>query len=245
MNYLKVISFSLWGNNLNYTTGAIENAKLAKYYYPDFECWFYVHIDTVPDNIIKQLETLDNVKLIKRTGNLNNIKPMMWRFEAIDEPNVIINMSRDTDTRILLREKMAVDEWIDSSYQFHIMRDHPHHMNPKTPIMGGMFGTKKITNIKLWKEFIYEIKIKPSDRYLYDTDQNLLAEFIYPKVKHISLIHSTFGALSYENNLCVKNFPINYHNDFKFVGGYIYHDGSDSKRHRDILINAIKIQLNI
>ena len=32
MNYLKVISFSLWGNNLNYTTGAIENAKLAKYY---------------------------------------------------------------------------------------------------------------------------------------------------------------------------------------------------------------------
>ena len=58
----------------------------------------------------------------------------MWRFETIDDPDVEINMSRDTDTRILLREKLAVDEWLASGKTFHIMRDHPHHINETTPI---------------------------------------------------------------------------------------------------------------
>ena len=40
---LKVISFSLWGDNPTYTQGGIINAELAKIYYPDFECWFYIH----------------------------------------------------------------------------------------------------------------------------------------------------------------------------------------------------------
>mgnify|MGYP001420838220 CR=1 FL=1 len=30
---------------------------------------------------------------------------MTWRFESIDHPDVEINLSRDTDTRFLLREK--------------------------------------------------------------------------------------------------------------------------------------------
>ena len=34
---MKVISFSLWGNKLMYTIGAIRNADLVKQFYPDFE----------------------------------------------------------------------------------------------------------------------------------------------------------------------------------------------------------------
>ena len=47
---------------------------------------------------------------------------MMWRFEAIDNQDVEIMMSRDTDTRILPREVKAVEEWINSNKIFHIMR---------------------------------------------------------------------------------------------------------------------------
>lgn len=101
----KVISFSLWGAGLSFHVGAIENAKLAQHFFPDFECWFYVHKDSVHYDIINELILMKNVKVILKTGDLTKIKPMMWRFESIDHPLVEINLSRDTDTRILLREE--------------------------------------------------------------------------------------------------------------------------------------------
>ena len=106
----KVLSFCLWGNNPTYNIGAIKNAELAKIYYPDFECWFYIHSDSVPQTTIESLKQLDNTKIILKSGDINLCKPMCWRFEAIDDPEVEVMMSRDTDTRILMREKLAVDE---------------------------------------------------------------------------------------------------------------------------------------
>jgi hypothetical protein len=38
----RVLSFSLWGDKPIYNIGAIKNAYLAKHFYPDFECWYYV-----------------------------------------------------------------------------------------------------------------------------------------------------------------------------------------------------------
>ena len=99
---MRVISFSLWGSIPTYTEGAIKNAILSKKLYPDFECWFYVHIDSVPKTIVEKLEEMSNVKIIKRSGDINTLAQMTWRFETIDNPEVEINMSRDTDTRILL-----------------------------------------------------------------------------------------------------------------------------------------------
>ena len=155
---VKVISFSLWGGGCptqccsnDFYIGAIKNARLALDFYPDFECWFYVHKETVPQNIIDELNSISNTKIIYKTGDLNKNKPMTWRFESIDHPGVEINLSRDTDTRFLLREKLAVEEWIKSDKIFHIMRDHPHHVHC---ILGGMFGIKKNTIIKSWKSLI-------------------------------------------------------------------------------------------
>jgi hypothetical protein len=42
-------------------------------------------------------------------------------------------------SRISLREKCAVDEWLASGKGLHSMRDHPAH---KQPIMAGMFGLR-------------------------------------------------------------------------------------------------------
>ena len=140
MSSKKVITFSLWGDNPTYNVGAIKNAESAKEFYPDFECWFYIHQESVPLETIEKLNSISNTKIILKTGDLNTVKPMMWRFEAIDEPDVEIMMSRDLDTRILLREKLAVEQWLKSDKVFHIMRDHPNH---GWVILGGMFGIKK------------------------------------------------------------------------------------------------------
>ena len=119
----KVICFSLWGDNSTYNVGTIKNVELALHFYPDFECWVYIHKESVPKNTIETLTSLPNTKIIFKEGDLTNedCKPRMWRFESIDDPEVEIMMSRDTDTRITLREKLAVDVWLSSNKVFHII----------------------------------------------------------------------------------------------------------------------------
>ena len=226
----KVISFSLWGNEDRYTIGAVKNAILAKEFYPDFECWFYIHEDTVSPDIINELQNMSNVNVILRNSDLD--KPMLWRFESIDDPNVEINLSRDTDTRILLREKLAVYEWLQSNTLFHIMRDHPHHINPNTPIMGGMFGTRKIPGLN-WIQTMNNTSLNDKGRKLYNKDQDFLAKVIYPKIINNCMIHSSFGGVLNEQN--VKKFPIPYDEQYNFVGGYVYEDESVSMQHTNIL----------
>ena len=65
---------------------------------------------------------------------------MFWRFEPAGEEDVDVMISRDTDSRLNLREKFAVEEWLESDKGFHIMRDHPHH---GYPVLGGMWGANK------------------------------------------------------------------------------------------------------
>jgi hypothetical protein len=226
----KVISFSLWGDNPTYNIGAIKNAELAKEFYPDFECWFYIHPETVPEYTIKKLQEFDNTKIILKSGDLNIIKPMMWRFEAIDDEDVEIMLSRDTDSRFLLREKLAVDEWLKSNTIFHIMRDHPHH---NFCILGGMFGTKKLNQLPSWRNIMNSFN-QIGHR---DYDQTFLRDYIYPLIKYNSTIHASFNKMEPHS----KNFPINYCNNLRFVGEYIYNDDSRSTFH----INELKKSLSL
>lgn len=227
----RVISFSLWGSNPTYNVGAIKNAEIALTMYPNFECWFYIHKETVPERTVNSLVKLKNTKIIFKYGDLSILKPMTWRFESIDVPEVEINMSRDTDTRILLREKLAVDEWINSGKTFHIMRDHPHH---NFQVLGGMFGVKKYKELSCWNELIKNY----SNTQRTDYDQAFLADVIYPVLKNDSYIHSTFH--KYENEV-IHPFPIPYCSNWLFVGGYVYQDESTSLRHINDLKKGIQL----
>ena len=224
-NKKKVVSFSLWGGDPKYNIGAIKNVELASIFYPDFECWFYVHKESVPSETVQALEKFNNVKIIFKEGNIDECKPMCWRFETIDNPCVGINLSRDLDSRISLREKLATDQWIASGKTFHIMRDHPWHYY--TPIMGGMFGTKKITSIPSWKQVMTDSITQSSHR---EYDQTFLSNFIFPHIKDECLVHSSF-----EKD---KQFPIQYCSNYNFVGEYVNHDESRPEEHKNILKNS-------
>ena len=223
----KVISFSLWGDNPTYNIGAIKNAELAQIFYPDFECWFYIHKETVPSSTIEELSKISNTKIILKEGDLNNCKPMMWRFESIDEPEVEVMMSRDTDSRILEREKLAVEEWLNSDKLFHIMRDHPHH---NFVILGGMFGTKKIPHVN-WIPIMSNYHQSGHRNYY----QEFLRDYIYPLIVNNSIIHASFHKS--ENH--AKKFPINFDSEYRFVGEYVYNDETRSLEHVNILKNAL------
>jgi len=120
--------------------GAIKNAKLANKIYPDWMCRFYIG-QSVPTSIVVELSQMNNVQIVEMP-EFGDWRGMYWRFVAIDEDDIDIMISRDTDSRLNYREKAAVDEWIASDKKFHIMRDHPAH---GFPILGGMWGIKKNT----------------------------------------------------------------------------------------------------
>ena len=208
----KVISFSLWGNNPKYTIGAIKNAKLAHEIYPRWVSRFYIGRSTDP-LIGKELEDLGaEVIYMPEDGNCTS---MFWRFLPAGEENVEVMISRDTDSRLSLREKAAVIEWLSSEKQFHIMRDHPYHY---ALILGGMWGARGgiLKNIK---QMIEEYQKKD----LYGDDQNFLTEKIYPLILNNSFVHDEF--FSY-NSFC-RPFPTK-RKSFEFVGDVF---DMDDQRH--------------
>ena len=200
----KVISFSLWGNNPIYTIGAIKNAELTPIIYPGWISRFYCG-KSVPSEIIEQLKKIPTTEVILMEEN-GNWEGMFWRFYACDDSDIML--SRDTDSRLNLREKFAVNEWLNSEKDFHIMRDHPYH---STQILGGMWGCRNgiLRNIKFseviekWNRF--EKK---------GADQDFLGSVIYPFVKDRSLEHSDFN-LRFGGE--IKPFPT-IRNNYEFVG---------------------------
>ena len=166
----KLITFSLWGQNPKYLIGAIKNAELAKEIYPDWTCRFYIG-QSVPAPIVFQLEEMKNAEVVLRP-EFGDWRGMYWRFEAASEGDLEALISRDTDSRLNLREKAAVDAWLASDKGFHIMRDHPHH---GYPVLGGMWGVKGgvIPNMK-------ELIDAYSQQDAYGTDYQFFADTIMP-----------------------------------------------------------------
>ena len=210
----KIITFSLWGNNPKYTIGAIKNADLALQIYPDWICRFYC-AKSVPFEIIKELQNKKNCQLIFMEDE-GNWEGMFWRFLAAEDSDVMI--SRDTDSRLNLREKAAVDEWIQSNKSFHIMRDHPYH---QTEILGGMWGVKSPV-LKNIKSLISNYK----KGNFYQVDQNFLKEIVYPIIKNDILVHDEF----FEK----KPFPIK-RNNFEFVGQVFDENDVTVEEHLNII----------
>jgi hypothetical protein len=94
---------------------------------------------------------------------------MFWRFIPAFMEKDIIMIVRDTDSRLNMREKLAVDEWLNTESDFHIMRDHIWH---GTRILGGMWGVRNNLLLGLEKEFLtyQRVNQKGNDqKFLQDT----------------------------------------------------------------------------
>lgn len=182
MSTNKIISFSLWGNNPKYTIGAIRNAELAKDIYPDWMCKFFVGSNT-PGDIINHLNEMDNTILSIKSEECN-WKSMFWRFETTYDKSITASIFRDCDSRLSMREKYAVDEWLKSDKTFHIMRDHPHH---GYPILGGMWGFKHNSKYD-FKTMMDSFDMQ--DRY--GTDYEFFIKEVYPLIGSDKIVHDPF-----------------------------------------------------
>ena len=217
---MKIIAFSLWGNDLKYTLGAIKNAIIAEEIFPDWVCRFYVG-KSVPHSILSQLEKRNNTEIIRMDED-GDWSGMFWRFHPCSEDDVEVILSRDTDSRLTQREKDAVDEWLESDKGFHIMRDHPWH---PAAILGGMWGCKRGALPEM-SELINSIKKED----FWQVDQIFLRDYVYPLVKDNSMVHDEF----FEHH----PFPTE-RSGLEFVGEVYDENDNPNQEHREVLRSAL------
>ena len=205
----KLISFSLYGNQKIYNYGALENAKLVPKLYPGWECVIYFRSDC-DTKVIKKLSKINHVKLINM--DQSTITPRMWRFIPAFEKGYIV-IIRDTDSRLNIKEKVAVDEWLESDKDVHIMRDYETHVNK---IQVGMFGCRNgILND--YKELFYRMSNIENIKDPINDDENIMSNYFYPKILNNTFVHASYN--KYEK--WAKDFP---ETDYKGFVGEIIHN---------------------
>lgn len=230
---MKLISFSLWGDAPKYTEGAIRNAEMASEVYPGWKCRFYLG-ESVSSIVQMRLEMCENTEVV-RIPQWGDWRGMFWRFWPASEEDVEVVISRDTDCRLSLREKEAVDEWLASDKGFHIMRDHPFHAYP---VLGGMWGAKRgaVPNMKqLTDDWDQQDK--------YGTDYEFFHYIVMPLIQDDVLVHDDF--FSDNNGLinlqgCMPTpFP-SPRKEFEFVGEVYDEKEQTVIEHSKVLQNYLR-----
>lgn len=223
---MKVISFSLYGDNPKYTIGAINNSELKEIFFPGWEMRVY-HNDSVPNYVLEQLEA-NNVVLVN-TGVDQGVCNAMWRFAPASE-KVECFISRDCDSRLFERDAVAVREWLDSGKCFHIIRDHPG--GHAWEISAGMWGARGcfVENIQEKMNHYIQTSSWVTDRAV---DQRFLQEIIYPKALESLFLHDEY--FNYEG----IGTPIKRDrklDDFAFIGEPFDENNNQLANHRDMII---------
>jgi len=211
--YKKVISFGLWGSLPMYVIGAIENIKLAKQFYPGWICRFYCDKDFSQKFIDKIIEAgIKNdvqIEIIKYVPKITQWEGLFYRFLSFDDPECEVTIIRDLDSRFTNREVSAVNEWLNSEFAYHGMRDHEAH---GIEILGCAFG---------FKCGFFDLNMKEEiDKYLNQnklikgSDQFFLRDVVWPIVKDDSLVHDEFFTFTGRE----VPFPIKRNGEDDYVG---------------------------
>ena len=174
---MKIFSFCLYGTDSYYYTGLLENIAILQQYYPDFSVYVYLgECDpswTLPDSVT-----------VIHTGKVGPIN-MLFRYKAVEIAD--IGFVRDTDSRITERDRWCIDRFLQSSFSFHIIRDHIWH---KSKIMGGMFG---------WKERI-SVDFDENNPSGYGYDEMILSNTLYPRILDKTLVHTNINGYKGEHS---------------------------------------------
>ena len=200
----KVISFSIYGNSKKYTVGLLKNLELAKTIYPDWTIYIYYNT-SVPKEFIDRYSEFNGVEMINM--DTQSIPGMFWRF--IPRENVERFIVRDVDSRLSIREKLAVDEWIESDKTLHVLRDHPHHQHK---INGGMFGLKITNDFNMLDEinkWLVDKNLAIDNKF---GDLSFLTDVVYSRFHNDMLEHNSVYV-----DVNTKPFPTPMEN-YKFIG---------------------------
>jgi hypothetical protein len=160
----------------------VQNADLARDLYPGWQCRLY-HDGSVATALLGRLAKLD-VTCIRVNPTQERLMGTFWRFLASDDPEVDRFVCRDADARLSERERAAVAAWERSDRPFHIIRDHPIHIDLMLAgLWGGTAGLLP--------------PLEPIASTLYGDqahrwhDQEFLSRVVWPLIRDHTLIHDS------------------------------------------------------
>ena len=136
----------IWNENPASLWGAVRNAQLRYYFYPDWTLRVYVYregISNRQDNknnktalfdvmtVVNKLKDFQaNVLFITKSSLPSNLPPSFANLLALVDPNVKWVLFRQPEMRIAEREASAVADWLSGKHgakSAHCIRDHPRH----------------------------------------------------------------------------------------------------------------------
>ncbi|MBB71034.1 MAG: hypothetical protein CMF50_01390 [Legionellales bacterium] len=186
-----IIAFTLFGKYPLYHIGAIQNADMAPVIYPGWRCRFYCS-ESVPKEVTEQL-AYRGAEIITMPKAERPTDALFWRFLVMNDKNIDRFLIRDCDACVNVRERVAVDEWLQSDKYFHLMRDYPSHSDLMLAgLWGGVAGIlPELT--ELLKGFSYN-----PYQGVRSADQLFLGDHIWPTISQSCMSHDSnfrvFGA---------------------------------------------------
>ena len=169
-----VISFSLWGTAAFYGYGAMINLVQSRTVYPGWSCRFYVDA-AVPPACVGFLR--DN------GADVRNIED--------EYPGVGLFLVRDCDARLSAAEADLVQQWIDSDYPFHVVRDHVLH---NELMIGCTWAGRTDCGIDIVLLMRRYFTFGPTARYGHD--QRMLGLLLWPLIRKHCLVHDKYYRLA-------------------------------------------------
>ncbi len=104
---------------------AITNALYCRVVYPGWRCRFYLPSDFPLDAQRKLIGTGAQIVQVAGRGRLKD--PAFWSLHVLGDKKVKYFLMRDIRCQVNVRERLAVDDWLDTRRWFHVMRDHYSH----------------------------------------------------------------------------------------------------------------------
>jgi hypothetical protein len=185
-----IICFSLFGTDPKYRRGMMQNVHALERVYPGWGLLIYC--DRINYDAMMQESLGDTVEVVLQHEHSQGMEGMAWRLLAALKPGVQALLFRDSDSLFTTREAEAVNDWLQSRYDTHIIRDHPYH---QSPVMGGTLGVKGAA-LKFLGSLVRD-RLHSHRRTEYGDDQVFLSQEFYPKVRANALVHTN----------CVRYFP--------------------------------------
>ena len=174
----------------------------------------------VPTDIVDALTKL-GAEVEDIPSGLGHSSGTFWRFMPAADASVDRFVVRDADSRLNARDRIAVEEWIESKLPVHILRDHVNHC---WEMNAGMWGAVKDVFPSM-KELI----MAWSNREEGFADQLFLKSKVWPEVKDKHLSHDAYCCDRYPNT---NPFPTRRYKNYQHVGQVF--DGEDHPRMTDI-----------
>ena len=119
-----VIAFALPSNDPALLQGALDNARAAAAFYPEWQCRFHVH-PSLDAQARQELESMPGVAVQGADGDTQKLDPSLWGLRDAGDCDVLL--LRSPLARLNLYDRQAVYHWLASECELHSLHDHPRH----------------------------------------------------------------------------------------------------------------------